>query len=403
MSSLIKKVIFFLVIGSCLSSCTTETNKTNSTKPKMTKKSSTTLLYVGTYTKKEGHVDGKAEGIYILEMNNQTGELTPLDTILNMVNPSYLTVHPNGNALYAVNELAGNGNPPLGTVHAFSLTENGQLAKALNTVSAQGDAPCYISMDQSGKYVLVASYMGTVAALPIQADGSLGEASSSIKHHLDNPPGGRQDAAHPHMLRPGIDEKSVFAVDLGMGAIIHYQFEEGQLNPVAKTELTQGAGSRHLDFHPTKKWAYVLNELNNTVEAFSYTNTTTPFERLQIISALDQPITEGSIGSSAIHMHPSGQFLYAANRGLEGNTTQTIALFKIDQTSGKLTLVTTQDTKGFVPRDFAISPDGQFLLVANQDSNSIVTFRINQSTGVLEETGISQEVKTPVCLKFVAL
>jgi len=396
-----KKIFSFFIIGFCLISCA-DTNKNINSVTHMGEKEYTTLLYVGTYTKKEGHVNGQAAGIYVLALNNATGELTPVDTIPNTINPSYLTVHPNGKYLYAVNEIAGNGNPPLGTVSAFALGEDGHFDKVLNTVPAMGDAPCHISVDQSGKYVLVASYMGSIAAFPIQEDGRLGEASSSVKHQLDNPPGGRQEAAHTHMIMPGVDEKSIFVVDLGMDEIAHYQLEKGQLNAITKTALAKGAGGRHLDFHPSENWVYVLNELNQTIEAFSYTDAVTPFKQFQTISTLEEPIKTGNIGTSAIHIHPSGNFLYAANRGIEGNKTQDIAMFKIDTGTGKLTLLGSQNTKGLIPRDFAISPDGHFLLVANQDSNSIVTFRINQTTGVLEDTGIVKEVKTPACLKFVA-
>lgn len=402
-SSLSKTIFLLFFLGIFLTNCTDNSKTATPTNSPMINKALTTLLYVGTYTKTEGHVDGQAAGIYILELDNQTGALTPLDTIPNTINPSYLTVHPNGKYLYAVNEIAGNGNPPLGTVSAFALDKKGHFDKAINTVAAAGDAPCHISVDQSGKYVLVASYMGSIAAFPIQADGSLGEASSSIKHQLDNPPGGRQDGAHAHMIMPGIEDKAVFVVDLGMDEVVHYKLDDGQLNAITKTPLKKGAGGRHLDFHPTQKWVYVLNELNQTVEAFSYTDAATPFNRFQTISTLDQPITEGNIGTSAIHIHPSGQFLYAANRGIQGNKTQSIAMFKIDAETGELTFLGTQNTKGLVPRDFAISPNGQFLLAANQNSGTVVTFKINQTTGVLEETDIVQKVGTPVCLKFVEI
>jgi len=242
--------------------------------------------------------------------------------------------------------------------------------------------------------------MGTIASLPIQADGSLGNSISAIKHELVNAPGGRQEAAHAHMIQPAIDDNSVFVVDLGMDEVVHYQLNDGQLEKVTETKLAAGAGGRHLDFHPSQKRVYVLNELNQTIEVFNYQDGKTPFERIQTISTINQPITEGNIGTSAIHIHPSGKFLYAANRGIQGNSEQSIAMFQIHGTSGKLTFLGVQNTKGEVPRDFAIDPSGQFLLVGNQNSDSIITFRINQSTGVLEETGIEKFVSTPVCLKF---
>lgn len=387
----------FLLVNAC-SSPTTET--TTEKTLKLEKAMSKTLLYVGTYTKKEGHVDGKADGIYILEMNPKTGALTAVDTIKNTINPSYLTVHPNGKYLYAVNEIAGNGDPMLGTVSAFELDEKGHFSKALNVVAAEGDAPCHISVDPTGKYVLVASYMGTIASFPIQSDGSLGKAISAIKHELVNAPGGRQEAAHAHMIEPAIDDNSVFVVDLGMDEVVHYQLTNGQLEKLTETKLAAGAGGRHLDFHPTENRVYVLNELNQTIEVFNYQDAETPFERIQTISTLEQPITQGNIGTSAIHIHPSGKFLYAANRGIQGNPEQSIAMYQVDEISGQLTFLGVQNTKGEVPRDFAIDPSGQFLLVGNQNSDSIITFRINQATGVLEETDVEKFVSTPVCLKF---
>lgn len=394
---LVALLTLFLWINACHSPTTESANQKSL---KLEKKAPKTLLYVGTYTKKEGHVDGQAEGIYILEMNPKTGELAAVDTIKNTVNPSYLTLHPNGKYLYAVNEIAGDGNPPIGTVSAFLLDKNGHFSKTLNTVAAEGDAPCHISVDPTGKYVLVASYMGSIAAFPIQSEGSLGKASSVIKHELENPRGGRQEAAHTHMIQPAIDDESVFVVDLGMDEVVHYQLNDGQLEKVTATNLAAGAGGRHLDFHPTEKWVYVLNELNNTVEFFDYKNAQTPFNRRQTISTLSDDAKAGKVGTSAIHIHPSGKFLYAANRGLEDNAEQSIAMFKIDEVSGELTLLGLQDTKGKIPRDFAIDPGGQFLLVGNQDTNTIVTFRINQQSGRLENTPYQKEVKTPVCLKF---
>lgn len=391
-------IILFSIL--LLHSCSSTPTETIPEESRTVKMKANPLLYVGTYTKKEGHVDGKADGIYILEMNAKTGALTAIDTIKNTINPSFVTIHPNGQFLYAVNEIAGGGNPYAGTVSSFLLNKDGQLDKPLNIVNAEGDAPCHVSIDPSGKYVLVASYMGTIATFPIQVDGSLGEAIAKIKHTEENPRGGRQEAPHAHMITSGIDDKSVFVVDLGMDKVMHYQLDQGQLQLVTTTDLAAGAGSRHLDFHPTKKWVYVLNELNKTIEAFSYSNTATPFERFQTISTLNQPITVGDVGCSAIHIHPSGQFLYAANRGLGGNENDNIAMYKINSTNGQLSLLGLQSTKGLMPRDFAIDPSGQFLLAANQNSDSIITFKINLETGLLEDTGITQEVKTPVCLQF---
>jgi 6-phosphogluconolactonase len=372
----------------------------DNTETMTTKTSNHPLLYVGTYTRKEGHVDGKAEGIYIMEMDTKTGELTGLDTIKNSINPSYVTVHPNGKYLYAVNELADETDAYVGTGSAYLLDKNGRFKKALNVVNAQGHAPCHLSVDATGKYVLVASYMGTIAAFPIQADGSLGEASSMVKHELANPPGGRQDGAHAHMIVSAIDDKSVFVTDLGKDQVIHYQLVNGELKKVGLTKLTEGAGPRHLVFNPTHKCVYVLGELNRSIEVFKYNTAEQPFNRVQIASTFDRPITQGDVNCSAIRLHPNGKFLYAGNRGIAGNPDQTIAMYQIDDKTGQLTFVGLQDTGGLIPRDFNISPDGNLLLVGHQDSGTIVAFKIDTTTGKLTATGVVNEVATPVCLVF---
>lgn len=384
-----------------LISCSNSTEETTSSLENIeAKETNSPLLYIGTYTRKEGHVDGKAEGIYIMKMDTKTGKLTGLDTITNTINPSYLTLHPNKKYLYAVNEVADETDAYVGTVSAYKLDENGRFEKSLNVVNAQGDAPCHVSVDATEKYVLVASYMGTIAAFPIQADGSLGEASSSVKHDFQNPPGGRQDGAHAHNIISAIDDKSVFVTDLGKDQVVHYQLVNGILNEVAVTELTPGAGPRHLVFHPTQKRVYVLGELNKTVEVFKYTTAEKPFERVQIASTFDRPIVTGSVYCSAIRIHPNGKFLYVGNRGVAGNPDQTIAMYEIGTETGQLAFLGLQDTGGLIPRDFNISPDGNLLLVGHQDSGTIVPFKINITTGGLTATGVINQVATPVCLDF---
>lgn len=362
-------------------------------------------LFIGTYTKKEGHVDGKAEGIYVYKMNMETGELSPSDTITGVINPSYLTVHPNGKYLYAVNELADNTADIVGKVTAFEMNVEEGTFNLLNQVSSEGDAPCHISIDPSGQFVLVANYvMGTVASYAILENGQLSEARSVHQHQRKAAPAFRQESAHAHAILPGMQGQGIFAVDLGTDEIVHYQLDSiGQLQPLTTTNVQPGGGCRHLAFHPTQAWCYVLNELRRNIEAFRYENPQTPMTRFQNMFTLEEEIKEGTIFSAAIKVHPSGKFLYASNRGLNGNKQQNIVMYRIDQKRGNLTFLGSHNTKGLVPRDFEIDPSGQFLLVANQDSDSVVTFKINQETGLLEDTEWIAEVKTPVCLKFLSL
>lgn len=392
-------ILIFLIFNACEMHKSTEQNQPAEEE----KIENSTLLFVGTYTRKEGHVDGKADGIYILKMNNETGELTPVDTIRNQINPSYLTIHPNGKYIYAVNELADGSPDNIGTVSAFSFDKTTNKAKFLNSVSSHGDAPCHVSVDASGKFILVANYVrGTVASLPILEDGSLGEAVSVHEHKIEKINLPRQEAAHAHMIVSGKKENSVFAVDLGTDEVINYRINEtGILEKTGEFSVSEGAGPRHLAFHPTQNRVYILGELNQTIEAFEFDNDGHNFKRFQIIKTLENIENESLINCAAIKIHPSGAFLYASNRGLNKNPEQSISIFKIDSDTGELRLLGTQHSKGLIPRDFEIDPSGKFLLVANQNSDSIVTFRINQETGLLEETGLIKEVMTPVCLKFM--
>lgn len=363
------------------------------------------FVFVGTYTRKEGHVDGKAKGIYVLKWEESTGSLSLLDTIESLPNPSYITIHPNGKYLYAANELADGSAAVVGQVGAFSIDPVQRSYQALSNVSAMGDAPCHLMVLPDQAHAVVANYVdGNVAILPLDDQGALGEAVAIAQHEGKGPNEGRQAGPHAHMVHPFPGEKDAFvAVDLGIDQIIHYQWnnEEQALKEVARTATTPGAGPRHLDFHPIGHQLYVLNELNHTVEVFEYKTVTAAFERKQIISTLP----ENSAGVSypaAIKVHPSGKFLYASNRG---NTEEenSIAIFGIDSQNGELTFQKVVHTGGNFPRDFEISPSGEYVLAANQNSGNIVVFKVDPENGDLSETGTDFAIPTPVCLKFLSI
>ena len=352
-------------------------------------------LYVGTYTKKEGHVDGKGDGIYKLQMNKKTGELTVIDTILNTVNPSYITIHPNKKYLYAVNEVA-NGNK-IGTITAFNI-EKEEITETDKKFS-KGDAPCHISIDQTGQFLTVANYMEAMSIYEIREDGSLSYKEMSVFTRVKKPEF-RQETGHPHMILHAFEDSSMFVADLGNDLVYHYQIETtGEFKELAPIETAFKSGSRHLAAHPNQSRLYVLNELNNTIEGFDYNEVDKSKKRFQTISTLEKE--NKNVDPSAIKIHSSGKFLYAANRATNDGKINNIAVFSINEKNGDLVLIQSQDSKGLVPRDFTISPDGQFLLVANQNSDTIITFKINQETGKLKETGNVLKVSTPVCLKFL--
>jgi 6-phosphogluconolactonase len=269
----------------------------------------------------------------------------------------------------------------------------------INTVSSQGNSPCYITLDKTGKVVLCANYgSGTVAAFPVLNDGSVGEAPAAIQH-TGKGPRPEQESAHAHMIIQSPHNDFVYACDLGTDNIYVYKLDtnKGLLVSTGITYKTQsGAGPRHLAFHPTKHYAYVVNELNGTIEVMTADSLSGNLNRLQIVSTLT-----GEMGKEAscadIHLTPAGNFLYASNRGKVNN----LAMYAVDQVTGKLSLIGHQPVKGKTPRGFVIDPTGTFLLVANQDSDNVVTFRIDPSTGKLIDTGFETSIPTPVCLKFL--
>ncbi|AHM63254.1 6-phosphogluconolactonase [Flammeovirgaceae bacterium 311] len=386
-----------VILSACSSAGNTETVATQT--PELVEQQDTKqLLLVGTYTRKEGHVDGKADGIYLYEFDLETGSLTHLSTSPPIVNPSYLTIHPTNDWVYAVSETGGEGPKEFGSVQAFRLNREAQQLSAINAVSSEGKYPCYISTDPSGRFAMVANYGGGISLLPIESDGSLQEATVSIQHQGKGPTP-RQESSHAHMIVPGPREHFIYAVDLGTDKIYTYTLDalREQLTATGETAtLEPGSGPRHLSFHPVNDWAYVVNELSGTITAFKVDSVSGALENFQTISTIPEGIS-GQAGCADIHIHPSGQFLYASNRGDMNN----IAMYEINQSSGVLRLMGHQPTFGLTPRNFVIHPNGEFLLVANQDSGNVVTFRIDQNTGLLQETGINTEIPTPVCLKFV--
>jgi len=357
------------------------------------------ILYIGTYTEKEAHVTGKATGIYIYEMNAESGQLSLVDSSPATTNPSYLAVHSGKNLLYAVNETGSGSSNSSGNVSAFHIRDGGRKLELINSVSSVGSYPCYISIDNTARYAMAANYgSGTVALFPINADGSLKEATS-VDQHTGRGQTGRQESAHAHMIIPSPDSIHVYACDLGTDKVYCYSVDT--LNstlissgPAYKT--IPGAGPRHLTFHPERNIAYIVNELNGTIEAVKIDSLSGSMKRFQVIST--KPLTKSRDASCAdIHITPSGKYLYASNRGEINN----IAMYSVNPETGELDLTGHQQVKGITPRSFAIDPSGNFLLVANQDSDNIITFRIDQDTGRLIDTGFEVIVPTPVCLKFL--
>ena len=354
------------------------------------------IFYVGTYTE-----DGsKSKGIYAYRFDAETGQTTPMGLAAETTNPSFVALHPNGRFLYAVNEVGNYQGPNSGGVSAFSVDLATGKLTLLNEVPSRGADPCYITVDKTGKYVLVANYTGgSIAVFPVLPDGKLGEASAFVQHtgHGTNPE--RQEKAHAHSIDLSPDNRFAMVDDLGLDELLVYKFDSanGSLTandpPFAK--LDPGAGPRHFALSPSGKFAYVISEMHSTVTAFSNDEKAGTLKPLQTISALPKDFT-GQNDDAEIQMHPSGKFLYASNRGSD-----TITTFAIDPRQGTLTPVEYTPTQGKIPRSFEIDPTGKFLFAENQKSDNIVVFRIDAKTGHLTPTGQVLDVPSPVCVKFL--
>ena len=362
------------------------------------KQDSVEIMYVGTYTEKEDSVIGKATGIYVYELNTSSGKLAYVSSSPHTVNPSYLVADNENNLLYAVNETA-NKDKPGGSISAFRLLNGGRQLDFINTVSSQGNYPCYVSLDKTRKWVMCANYgSGTVSVLPVRDSGSLGEATM-VHQHAGKGPKSQQDAAHAHFIFQNPANSLIYSCDLGVDTIYIYKLNTatGKLIHSGHNYATMpGAGPRHLAFHPSMNLVYVVNELNGTIEVMKVDSLTGALRRIQVISTLD-PGMKTDASCADIHLTPSGKFLYASNRGNVNN----LAIYQVDPQTGILTLIGHQPVKGKTPRSFIIDPTGKFLLVANQDTGNVVTFRIDQETGKLEDTGIETIIPFPVCLKFL--
>ena len=353
------------------------------------------IFYVGTYTE-----DGsKSKGIYAYRFDAETGQTTSLGLAAETTNPSFVALHPNGRFLYAVNEVGNYKGPNSGGVTAFSIDRATGRLTFLNEVASRGADPCYITVDKTGKYVLVANYTGgSIAAFPILEDGKLGEASAFVQHtgHGTNPE--RQEKAHAHSIDLSPDNRFAMVDDLGLDELLVYKFDsaKGSLTPNNPpfVKLDPGAGPRHFARSSSGKFAYVISEMHSTVTAFSNNSKTGTLNPLQTVSTLPKDFT-GQNDDAEIQMHPSGHFLYASNRGSD-----TIAVFAVDLHKGTLTPVEYTPTQGKIPRSFEIDPTGEFLFAENQKSDNIVVFRIDAKTGRLTPTGQVLNVPSPVCVKF---
>ena len=352
-------------------------------------------VYFGTYT------NGTSKGIYVSHFDPATGVLGEPVLAAESVNPSFLALHPSGRFLYAVNEV-DNFEGAAGAASAFAVEADGKL-RLLNQSSTRGTGPCYISLDRAGKHALVANYGGgSVAVLPVGADGKLGRATAFVQH--ETLPGGEaQKPRRPHGHSIDLDPAGRFALvaDLGLDRILVYRLTaEGGLvpndPPFAATDA--GAGPRHVAIHPSGKHAYVLQEKQMTVDTYALDPARGVLTHKQKVSSLPEgvAVAQGFSGAEIL-LHPSGRFLYASNRGHD-----TIAVFAVDQAQGTVKPVEHVAMGGKIPRGFGIDPSGRWLIAGNQRSDSVSVFKIDPATGRLTNTGQTVALGAPVSVVFAA-
>lgn len=356
------------------------------------------IVYVGTYT------GPKSKGIYMMQFDPATGKLTEPEVAAEVKNPSFVTIHPNRRFLYAAGELDEFRGKKGGAVSAFTIDPKSGKLTLMNQETTGGTGPCWVACDATGKVALVANYGGgSISAVPIKPDGSLGAPTAFVQHTGSSVNKSRQSEPHAHSLNATPDNRYAIAADLGLDKLMVYKLNpaEGTLTPndPAFATLTPGTGPRHLAFHPNGKFAFVCGEMGMTVTSFAYDGTRGTLTEVQSVSTLPQGTEPSTKYSTAeVQVHPSGKFVYVSNRGHD-----TIAAFSVDAESGKLTPIGHTPSGGKTPRNFRIDPTGQWLLAANQGSDNVVVFRVDEKSGTLSATGTEAKVGSPVCVKFLTL
>ncbi len=353
------------------------------------------LVYIGTNV-----ADPQQNTIYLYHLQPATGELLPLGAMKGGAQPSYLTMDAAHRHLYAVSETQTFLGAPGGGVSALAVDPHTAMLTMLDQQPSTGASPCYISLDRTGQNALVANYTGgNVALLAVRPDGQLGPALATDQHQPPTGPHQNQDHPHAHCFITAPDNRYAFAVDLGTDKVYSYRLDAAQHQlqgqPTPAFTAKPGTGPRHLTFHPNGRWAYLENELNSTVIALAYNAAAGTFQEIETQTQVPAGFTGINWGAD-VHVSPDGRFLYTSNRG-----DNSLAVFAIDQASGRLALVQHVSTQGKWPRNFALDPSGRVLLVANQQSDNVFTYLVDKQSGKLTPTGKSVSLPSPMFVEVV--
>ena len=340
------------------------------------------------------HRAGPNIGFSLAHFDTDTGVLTKPEFLIEAKAPAFFTIHPDGNHLYTCNS----GAP--GNVSAYEIEPHTGHLKFLNQLPGGGADTSYISLDKTGRFALAANYDGgNIAVFPLKPDGSLGERTAFVQHTGSGPNPQRQTHAYAHSIITDPSNRFALAADLGVDKIFVYRFDEktGALatNNPPFVQVTSGSGARHVKFAPNGHRVYLINEIASTVVAFDWDGTTGTLAQFQTISTLPEDF-KGANACAEMEIRADGKFLYASNRGHNS-----LAVFAIDETTGRLTPVQTISSGGKTPRNFAFDPTGKWILCTNHDSSNAVVFRMDETTGKLTQTGEPVSVPYPFCERFL--
>lgn len=349
-------------------------------------------FYIGTYT------SGSSQGIYQANLDSETGALSQPELMAELDNPAFLTLHPHGTFLFACSEIRRDGKREGAKLAAYGIVSDGRLVY-LNSQPTGGSGPCFVSTDSGGRVALVAHYAsGSIVSLPIAADGTLGPISQLNQHSGSGPRTDRQEAPHAHCIVADPSNRFACAVDLGIDQVAMYAIETSAGSIAAKPHniyhAQPGSGPRHLTFHPSGQFAFLINELANTLTVLSWEADQGAFREWHSVNTLPDDFRGESITAEVL-VHPNGRFVYGSNRGHDS-----LVVFEFDAAVKRLHCLQHISCGGKTPRNFRIDPNGRILLCANQDSNSIVAFQIDRESGLLTTTSQSITIGHPSCIKF---
>jgi len=357
-------------------------------------------VWFGTYT----GAPPQGKGIYVARFDDEAGTLSPPELAAEIVNPSYLALHPTKPVLYAVSEVADADGRPTGSVIALRIDPTSGRLTEINRRSSGGTGPCAVSVDRSGRVVLAANYGGgSSVCLGVAEDGGLraaveGQPGGFIQHVGKSVDPGRQEGPHGHSIDPTPDGRFAVVCDLGLDKVLVHRLDAAAATIAPHTEaaVAPGAGPRHFAFHPDGRHGYCINEMDLTVTALEFDPQAGSLRPFQTLSTLPEGVSDRrGLSTAEIAVHPSGRFLYGSNRGHD-----TIAMYAIEKGSGRLEFLGAEPIRGRVPRNFALDPSGKWLLAAGQDSHDVSVFAIDADSGRLAFSGRSTPVPAPVCIVF---